>query len=300
MPVPLDATQSIVNAAGLGGTQSNARIGTFANGSFVVAWQDDPILGAPIRFQMFNADGSARGAVVSAGQQGTLHDLAVSQDGRFTVAVASGTGANFTSFDAVSLATTGAVTFISANSVTGAQIVPRGGNVLDVLFTTNANLALEGAISTSGDLVETSTTLAFVNSGATEAVAGSASGSMFGLAGGTLTSSDGTTLNLAALAPTDLIKISSGFHVLASSSAGSNQLRLTGLFGAGDNLATYTLGQTVGASGISGTTSGTAETLGHELIDLGNGRILGLFASFRALRPLARWRSRVSMPKSTT
>jgi hypothetical protein len=56
---------------------------------------------------------------------------------------------------------------------------------------------------------------------------------------------------------------------------------LTGLFGSGTNLAAYSLGATVSGSSISGATSGTVVTERHELMDLGNGRILSIFASFQ-------------------
>lgn len=112
-------------------------------------------------------------------------------------------------------------------------------------------------------------------------MSGPGGGATLTLAGGTLVSSDGSTLDVSALAPTDIVRVSEGFYVLSSSVAGSNQIRLTVLFGAGADLSGYSLSAPVTGSAIPGSISSTAQTDRHELIDLGNGRILSVFGSFR-------------------
>lgn len=281
MPVTVSTTVESVNDIGLGGNQVNAKVGTFADGSFVVAWQEATALGNFIRFRLFNADGSAKSAVTDAGLVGTLQDLAVTEGNAFAIVSSFGTVVAFGSFQADTLQSLGATTFSAGGTPSGVQLVPRGGPLLDFVVTTTLLNVSAGVINLNGTIVTPSSGVASGTGGALETVAGSGGGATLTLAGGTLVSSDGSTLDVSALAPTDIVRVSEGFYVLSSSVAGSNQIRLTGLFGAGADLSVYSLSASVTGSAIPGSISGVAETGRHELIDLGNGRILSVFASFR-------------------
>jgi Ca2+-binding RTX toxin-like protein len=281
MPVTLSVALASVDESLLGGPQVNAKVGTFADGSFVVAWQEATALGNLIRFRTFNADGSAKSAVTDAGLAGTLQDLAVTEGNAFALVSSFGTVVGFGSFRADTLQSLGVATVAAGGTTSGVQLVPRGGPLLDFVVTTTALNVSAGVINIDGTIVTPRTGVATATGGALETVVGSGGGATLTLAGGTLVSSDGSTLDVSSLAPTDIVRVSDGFYVLSSLTAGSNQIRLTGLFGAGADLSAYSLSSTVTGSAIPGSIGGTAQTDRHEVIDLGNGRVLSVFASFR-------------------
>jgi hypothetical protein len=160
---------------------------------------------------MFNADRSARSAVTDAGLQGTLQDLAVTEGNAFAIVSSFGTVIGFAWFQAETLQSVGVGVFAAGGTPSGVQLVPRGGPLLDLVVTTTLLEVSAGVINIDGTVVTPSAGVATATGGARETVVGPGVGGTFTLAGGTLVSSDGSTLNLSTLAPTDIVRVSDGF-----------------------------------------------------------------------------------------
>lgn len=282
MPVSVETVQQIVHPTTLGGNQGESKIATFADGSFVVAWQSVG-LGLTTFLQRFTADGVASGAAVNAGDIGGLGDVIATNDGRFAVVGTNDTSMNIRTFDAATMTQTSSQSLGFLAEITGAQLVAQAGGNFGVAVTQLNSVRAFGVVNTSGQIVTS-----FVNGGAAsggviEAVAGGSAGAIFTLESSVMASSAGSVLAVPGFQALDMLRISDGFYVIAQTSTANNNILLTGLSQEGqiDVIGTYGFSGTVTGSNVSGI-AGTGQTVtAAELVDLGAGRILIAFASFR-------------------
>ena len=284
MPVTVETPQSVVHPLALGGNQTNARIVTLADGSFVVAWQNSGILSETF-LQRYAGDGTAVGSAVNLGVNGTLRDVVLTADGRLTVAMTSAATLIVRSLDPSTLAVISLGTVNFGADLTGAQLVAQGSNTYGVAVTLSGSTRQFGTLDTTSSIVTAFTAAGTASGGTLEAVFGGSGDTIFSLEGGVIVSTNGSALSTGGLTARDILRISDGFYVVASSGVGDNNIRLTGMFvEAGSSLnsaGTYSFGSTVVASQIAGNAGTTGPTTGAaELVDLGNGRILIVFSSF--------------------
>ncbi len=279
MTVTLSNTQ-IANIGQMGGTQTNAKVAGFSDGSYVVAWENS--LDGNIYFQRYDGLGQTRGDIVNAGAGNNLFDILATADGRFTLVHRGAVNeVQVRSFDSITGAQSASSNVIVFDQVLGAQLLAEGTSQYRLLVSiddigTESQLHTAQGSTTSGlpgSLIASHTGLFGV---VTQVVEGSGGADYFAiLSDGTLLSSDDT--RLAGASPGtrhEILKLEDGFYVTTSQT--SSNLRLHALTGQGPDAGDYTLGSFVNGMNAPTGNGGTVNVLDRQMIDLGEGRFLML------------------------
>ncbi len=258
-----------------------------ATGGYVVAWTSTVNGQGDVFFQRFDATGAAVGGPVSAGgttaTTETLNDIAVTADGRITLAWTSGNNVVTRSFDsATGTATSGEVVTAAVGTSPTAQLVATGSNQYKVLIGSNAGvLAVEQAtFSTAGAVVAAKSAVVLSNTVPTgvsivEAVTGAAGEQILLTNTGFLISTNGQVITSALNPASDLVKLADGTYVLAQGTSGSSEeAKLTAVSGIGALNPGFSItGEqfTPGIQVLSGTGMATFD---KTAVNLGDGRIM--------------------------
>jgi Ca2+-binding RTX toxin-like protein len=295
MPIAF-AAPALTNTTQIAGFQGDVRTAALSNGGYVSAWESGISGTYTVYFQRHDALGNRVGAateVVTAGSiENQLYDIAVADNGTFSILTRGRIGNLFSDQRLVVQSffeTTGGPTAapavlntagLSPNGFYGGQLLvnPAAAGSLIV-----AGLAIDGGFN--NDLVRAVVTTAGVISSAPSVVHQNFAGSpdlveMVGAPNGTeftVTSSSivgtGGTLSLGTNLK-DMISIAPGVVVTASNIAASSEVTLTMLSGNDSAIVSYGLsGQVAGTLILGGTVTGS-QSFATELVDLGGGRIL--------------------------
>ncbi|MGQ0563601.1 MAG: calcium-binding protein [Gemmobacter sp.] len=285
MPVATSIPDFVVNTGFQGGSQINSRTVGLANGGTAVLWQDS-LSASQIYIRIFDGLGNATGGPTAV-VVGNLADVIETVDGRIAVASISAGGAtmqvNFLS------ATTG----VSQGSASGLPI--GGGSVSGVQIVAAADggvtgLATSSVTGTSRFEVDVGNPN-FLNQAVVSAngtgspvreVLDVGGGVMFGLLqGDTLVSSPSGATSIGGLGLNDLIQVEPGFFIaIADSNTVTNTPILIGVTGETLNAQDYGAGPPISGAVTGGSVQTGATTYDHQLVNLGDGRILLVFASF--------------------
>lgn len=277
-------TPTIVNASGLGGSQTNVKTAALATGGYVVAWSTDLGGQTDVIFQRFDALGNAVGGPVTAnsttaGNQ-DLQDIVVTGDGRITLAWIQGTDVVTRSFDGATGAASSGQVITSAGSgvPTSAQVVALTNNRYKVVLSSDdgVNTSFEQATyNTAGGTIAAKSAIPVLGGTGIvirELVEGNGGGVQFmNLNAGLVLGTNGTVLSSGSDA-TDIIKLQDGTHVLMDESQFHVSLRA--ISGTGTDLSTYAAGAPVTATSVAGISTAGSDVFDRALVNLGGGRIL--------------------------
>lgn len=298
MPVTLTAVPTIVNTSQLGGNQTQVRTAALANGGFVVAWQSDFGSTSTVFFQRFDETGAKVGSTTQVAKPTgntamSLRDIAVADDGTFTILSMGGTtvfAADQRVFVDSYSDTTGLsngpqialnLTALGPNGIANTQLVhsstsPAG--TLSVATTVNdASFNTDLVLTTVTTAGTVTVAPAVVNNnyggGAVTELVDGFNGSLFALNSSSLIDTVGTVSGITG--GSDVITTDAGTLIFARTVAGSAQVTLLMFTGNTSSITNYQASTAVIATSASGLTSVTdPDVFATELVDLGSGRIL--------------------------
>lgn len=294
MTISINVAASTVNLANLGGSQSNARVLALRDGGSVVLWQDVPGNASAILMQRYDALGNAVGgnASISAGE---LTDACVTADGNIafstillntlTVQVRFLSGSDLSFLGASSLASVSGLNSAQIEATTGGQVRVMVSTVNGSILAATADATLPTmtgggvvAVRVAGaELIETGGLSVPTFKYALVTDAGPGTGVLVDTGGAATTGGN-------ILTALDVLTLQPGFQVLMSSTPNSMVPVLSALTG---NVSTVSaLVGTAGVVGASISGSGTlvSASIGvSEMVNLGDGRILMVWAADRGI-----------------
>lgn len=279
MPVTLSTPEVLVNTGLIGGPQINAKTVAIAGGGFAVAWQEGP--NGQTHMQRYDAFGNAVGSVINFFLSGTLQDVAVANDGRIVVATSFSNVLNVRSVDPATGAVSAGSALSLAATVTGAQLVNTGAANLGLVVNLANNSLLSGTSTSLGVATTVPGSFATPTSSPIIETVATGGANLFSLQeNGTILSTDGTSLTNANLTEArDLMFVESGFFLAVCHIVSTQTIALVALTGTNDNLSSYTVGPKVVATSLSGTPGVNELAAARDVVSLGNGRILIVWAT---------------------
>lgn len=280
-------TATLVNSTQLGGTQTGVQTAGLSNGGYVVAWNSDLGGQKDVYFQRYDALGIKLGGPVLAnatvaGDQ-ELTDILVRADGSFVLSWSKAGTVTTRGFDgSTGAALTGESNVaVVGTSATGAQIILTDASNYKVVMSSDsgantvieqvsffANGAANGAKSTVSSFAPTGV---FIR----EVVDGNNTGTQFILLsdGTVMSSANGTKID--GNGALDIIKLQDGLHVLGGEIF--QNAVLTGLFGTGNKLNAYQLGDPQYAN-LDDPDAVNTDIFSGALVNLDGNRILAVGA----------------------
>lgn len=295
--MPFNFTPPVVtNQTQLGGQQTNVRTLGLNNGGYVVVWESTTgLTGTNVFFQRYDALGNQVGAMTqvpnSTSQGMFLQDMASTDDGRFTILTKGAVGANLADqrlfaqsyVDGTGLPAAPPLTInlsaFGTNAVNG-QLLPDPAAtnqltllafVSDASFTdlVRATLTTAGTVAVAAAVVSNNVPL-----GTTliEAIESGFAGIQFALSDAGVTSTSATNRSTPPMT-TDAILVAPGAYVSTARVINQPDITLSLSAGPSGNLGTFTQTGTATIF-VSGGTNAGAESFDHELLFLGDGRIL--------------------------